>query len=81
MALRELDVLSQKEPCFPAAVIQREDGGGEVIFVAVTCEDQQRLFRQGGQALPQIVEKEQRRGQLHQKAAVGKKGSAHRDLL
>jgi hypothetical protein len=73
----ELDVLSQEEISLPAAVIQRKDGRGEVILVAVAGKNEQGLIRQGGETCSQIIKQKQSGRQFHQKTAVGKKGNAH----
>ena len=78
VALREADVLSQQEADVPPALRQGENGGIEVVFMAVAGKDQQRPVRRKGRQFPLPPVKEQaRRLQLQEEAAVGEKCDAH----
>ena len=76
--LRQADIVAQQEADGAAAVIQGEDGGIEMILVAVAGKDQQRLIRRQGRKLPFPPVKEQAHLlQFHRKAAVGQERHPH----
>ena len=78
VAVSQPDVPAQQECDVPGAVIQREDGGGEVILVAVAGKHQQRPVLGNGRQSPfPPVKEEAGLRQFHKKAAVGQKGHAH----